>query len=517
MDARHWRFALACLSFLAMGARFQTPNFVVDAATPELAKEIGDAAERYREELAQLWLGKSFPQWHQPCPIVAKIGPQIGAGGVTTFVFDQGEVFHWSMNVQGSRERVLDSVLPHEITHTIFATHFRQPLPRWADEGACTTVEHATERDKQNRMLHEFLHTNRGIPFSAMFKLKEYPRDMLPLYAQGHSLATFLIDKGGRAKFIEYLEDGLQRGDWPAVTQSHYGFQGLGHLQGKWLEWVRQGSPLDTPGDGAPQSPVESIAANDERQARPESNLIYHGATGTPAVSTGERQHSLLPESRAPAPGAGGGLVPVASVPVNNAPVNSGKAAGPTSRAGAAPSNVSRGGDPFSAAQREMQPANYQSIDNQRIDNQRTAAAQPSGSAKNAAPEPIARSVPDQGWHPPKQRSTRDASTRNENIARQQSASPPATLPGRRSAANADGDGWQDFSAPSGQPPVVQAGGSDWPPETMDPSAELRTGRPTARTAIGPNKAGPSKAGPSRTTSSEGVRFDSQPQATIRR
>ena len=37
--------------------------------------------------------------------------------------------------------RILDSVLPHEITHTIFATHFGQPLPRWADEGACTTVD----------------------------------------------------------------------------------------------------------------------------------------------------------------------------------------------------------------------------------------------------------------------------------------------------------------------------------------------------------------------------------------
>ena len=55
------------------------------------------------------------------------------------------EVFGWDMKIQGSEERVLDSVLPHEVTHTIFASHFRQPLPRWADEGACTTVEHVSE------------------------------------------------------------------------------------------------------------------------------------------------------------------------------------------------------------------------------------------------------------------------------------------------------------------------------------------------------------------------------------
>ena len=69
------------------------------------------------------------------------------------------------MNVQGSLERILDSVLPHEITHTIFATHFGRPLPRWADEGACTTVEHSTERRKQEQLLIQFLTSNRGIAF----------------------------------------------------------------------------------------------------------------------------------------------------------------------------------------------------------------------------------------------------------------------------------------------------------------------------------------------------------------
>ena len=68
------------------------------------------------------------------------------------------------MKIQGSRERILDSVLPHEITHTIFATHFGRPLPRWADEGACTTVEHASEKAKQDKLLIQFLLTDRGIP-----------------------------------------------------------------------------------------------------------------------------------------------------------------------------------------------------------------------------------------------------------------------------------------------------------------------------------------------------------------
>jgi hypothetical protein len=146
------------------------------------------------------------------------------------------------MSIQGSPERILDSVLPHEITHTIFATHFGRPLPRWADEGACTTVEHVSERQRQHSFLLQFLTTGRGIAFRRMFAMKEYPRDILPLYAQGYSLARYLIAQGGRRKFIQYLGDGMRSEDWAAATRRHYGFADLHDLQVSWNDWVRQGS-----------------------------------------------------------------------------------------------------------------------------------------------------------------------------------------------------------------------------------------------------------------------------------
>ena len=112
-------------------------------------------------------------------------------------MFDRGRPFGWRMSIQGSYQRVMDSVLPHEVTHTIFATHFGQPLPRWADEGACTTVEHESEKNKQHHNLIRFLQTRRGIPFNKMFAMKEYPPDVLPLYAQGYSVTRYLIQQGG--------------------------------------------------------------------------------------------------------------------------------------------------------------------------------------------------------------------------------------------------------------------------------------------------------------------------------
>ena len=121
-------------------AGYRTANFVVEAPTDDQARRIGEAAEQYRHTLAVEWTGAPLPRWSRPCPITAQVAPHLGAGGATSFVFDKGEVFNWTMTIQGSEERILDSVLPHEITHTIFASYFRQPLPRWADEGACTTV-----------------------------------------------------------------------------------------------------------------------------------------------------------------------------------------------------------------------------------------------------------------------------------------------------------------------------------------------------------------------------------------
>lgn len=244
MEARFARAAFFAAIMLSLGAGYRTQNFIVNAPSQDVAVQVGKLAEQYRHELAVEWLGKPIGAWREPCPITVQVGPQLGAGGATSFVFDRGRVFGWQMTIQGPLDRLLDSVLPHEVTHTIFASHFRQPLPRWADEGACSTVEHRSERVKQQKMLVRFLQTRRGIAFDDMFRMKEYPRDILPLYAQGHSLATFLIAQGGKQKFVQFVGEGLQTSHWRRALSNHYRFPNLGTLQNTWLEWVKKGSPL---------------------------------------------------------------------------------------------------------------------------------------------------------------------------------------------------------------------------------------------------------------------------------
>jgi hypothetical protein len=247
MEARAVTLLLLALSYFSFGAGYRTENFTISGAIDaRYAKQVGDLAEKYRKELALKWLGRELPAWPAPCPV--RVVLKRDAEGRTSFSFNYSRDGHsfptdWDMVVEGPADRILDAVLPHEITHTIFASHFGQPLPRWADEGGCTTVEHISERQKNHKMLLEFLSTNRGIPFNQMFRMKDYPRDILPLYAQGYSLARYFILLKGERHFIKYLERGMSSEDWDGATKEFYGFDDLSELQVTWVGWIKEGCP----------------------------------------------------------------------------------------------------------------------------------------------------------------------------------------------------------------------------------------------------------------------------------
>lgn len=260
MDARLTRyvclFGIVVLSGLAPTqavAQQRSQNFVITSRVePAFAKQLLQEGERFRKELAIQWLGSELPPWPEPCPITVHFEPH--AGGETSFAFIRtgngtSRPTDWKMDLFGPPERILDSVLPHEITHTIFATHFGRQLPRWADEGACTTVECSVERQRSQQMLIDFLMSNRGIPFNHMVSMYDYPRDILPLYAQGHSVVRYLIMQGGHQKFIDFVGHGmkLEPGNspiaaWDAAIRACYGYDDLSDLQVSWQSWVQKGS-----------------------------------------------------------------------------------------------------------------------------------------------------------------------------------------------------------------------------------------------------------------------------------
>lgn len=257
--------------------RFETANFVIEnAPSEEMAREFGTTAEICRRELAVLWIGQELPNWPDKCPIHVKVG-KFNASGDTTFTFDRGKVYGWKMNVRGTRERINDSVLPHEISHTIFATYFRRPLPRWLDEGAATNVEHISERMNYRRMLLDFVDPNvrRAIPFNRMVEMKDYPDDYLPLYSQCNSVAEFLIAQGGHRRYVEFAKDGLENNDWNTAVRKNYGYDNLGDLQVVWIHWVARDFP--------PISEYEPALA---RNRKVQSDSLYAATQSSPVTLT---------------------------------------------------------------------------------------------------------------------------------------------------------------------------------------------------------------------------------------
>lgn len=224
-------------------ATYRTKNFIVYASSEQFAKECAETAEKYRKLLAVKWLKTVLPAWSAPCPITVNDG-SLGAGGATKMLFDRGEVFGWRMTIQGSKRRILDSVIPHEVNHTILASYYRRPLPRWADEGAATLVEHEEERRRQQLMLKQAFDNKQLFEINVLLSIKEYPKDMrrvLVMYAQGHSITSYLVQVGGEQKFIRLLTAAKQ-GNWGGALKTLYGFNGTHELEMKWKAWVLSGS-----------------------------------------------------------------------------------------------------------------------------------------------------------------------------------------------------------------------------------------------------------------------------------
>jgi hypothetical protein len=230
----------------AMGAgpyRVRTTNFVIDAPTEQVAQQIGQYAEIYRKEKAIQWLGREMPTW--PAPLPVRVTVQVnGAGGATTFEYGPNGVERQYMHIEGEYERLLNSVLPHEITHTVFAHYYRCPVPRWADEGGSVLSEDDKERNRHDNLARGILNTpGRLIPLRRLFALKEYPDDVMSLYAEGYSVSNFLVNQGGdkgRQTFLGFVAFGMRNNDWDGAVRSYYGYRDVNELERAWADSLRR-------------------------------------------------------------------------------------------------------------------------------------------------------------------------------------------------------------------------------------------------------------------------------------
>lgn len=243
MDARRHRpapvrraMALLILAVpLLCGASHRTRNFTVEAPTAEAARKVGDHAETCRKAIARAWLGRELPDWPRPCPVRVKLTDG-EAGGLTSFGFAGGKVSDQEITLEGRLDRILASALPHEVTHTVFAAFFGGPMPRWADEGASLLSEDLREKRRHDQIATDLLARQGDFPLTKLFVIEDYPRDLMGFYGQGYSVSKFLVQIGGRPRFLQFVRDG-QRLGWDAAAREHYQLADCRELDRAWRSW----------------------------------------------------------------------------------------------------------------------------------------------------------------------------------------------------------------------------------------------------------------------------------------
>jgi hypothetical protein len=313
----------------SMGASYPTTNFLVEAPTLQIAQQVGQYAEYYRREKAIQWLGHEMPPWPERCPLKVHL-TMSGPGGATSFAFDGGRVLGQHMHIEGPLDRLLASVLPHEVTHTVFAQFYRRPVPRWADEGGAVLSEDQLEKDRHDALVRQILNTpGRKIPLRRLFALQDYPGDVMVLYAEGYSVANFLVMNGDRQRFLGFVATGMSSpSGWDQAVRAYYPpYQTVEDLEEGWLTYLRstrrqpvqlaQNSTLPRTGapvypTGQPQAPampapIVRAQADDSEPAgrwsiRPGYLPDYTPAGGIPSGPTPAM--SASPPNRWQGPGA---------------------------------------------------------------------------------------------------------------------------------------------------------------------------------------------------------------------
>jgi hypothetical protein len=267
MSARRSVIWLVLAIGASMGASYPTTNFLVEAPTPQIAQQVGVYAEAYRKQKALEWLGHEMPPWPERCPIRVTVTMN-GAGGATSFAFDRGNVLGQHMNIEGSLDRLLSSVLPHEVTHTVFAYYYRMPVPRWADEGGAVLSEDDIERNRHDMLCRQILNTpGRQIPLRRLFSLHDYPGDVMALYAEGFSIVNYLVSSSNKPTFLAFVAHGMTYG-WDNAVQTYYHYQNIDDLEQAWKAYLirTKKQPQLLAQNGAPSDPAGRMAA---RQTNP--------------------------------------------------------------------------------------------------------------------------------------------------------------------------------------------------------------------------------------------------------
>lgn len=212
-------------------------NFVVYAPTQELADEVLKKSEQLRTKLARAWLDKELAPGVGAAMIYVSLSDR-ESHGLTSPKNRPDEKYH-AVTIRSSRDKTLNVILPHELTHALIADEFGTRLPEWADEGVACYQDGSELSGKRRHTLARFARTAQWPSLEGVLRQQKYQSDDHAFFTVASSVTEFLLERDSPKTFFAFAIEGKEKG-WSFAAQTHYGFRSLRELESKWQEWAVQ-------------------------------------------------------------------------------------------------------------------------------------------------------------------------------------------------------------------------------------------------------------------------------------
>jgi len=201
-----------------------------------------------RRQLHARWSGdRALQPWKPRCRIVvhatrAGYLNAVGRGAAQTsgsslIRFDGSRIVERRIDLLADGGGELPA-LAHELTHVVLADRFggRQP-PHWADEGIALLSDSAEKQALHRRDCQLALRSGRALRLAEIVRLERFTsgEEAAAFYGQSLSLVDFLVRQAGPARFLAFVETGMDNGYDRALRQC-YDIDGLGALECQWHE-----------------------------------------------------------------------------------------------------------------------------------------------------------------------------------------------------------------------------------------------------------------------------------------
>ncbi len=231
----------------------ETANFrVFYTGEAAQAEQVAKAAEAARSAAQKKWFGRVLEEWTPKCDVYLHSTADIysretGQAGNTpghANLATQGErVVLRQLHLRLDFPAMLTQTLPHETTHVVLAGQFGpRPIPRWADEGMAVLSEPREEIDRHVRNLPAHREAKQLFKMNELLAQADWPEAQRvgAFYAQSVSMVDYLSGLRDRQTFARFLKDGMTSG-MEAALKKHYGIDGAGDLETRWLAQAFKG------------------------------------------------------------------------------------------------------------------------------------------------------------------------------------------------------------------------------------------------------------------------------------